>query len=86
MARIKGSPKTGGRKKGTPNKIDSNLKDQILKSLIIVGGVDYLAKQAELNPGPYLSLLGKCLPRDLNNNVSLNKTDLLQEIVSKLPK
>jgi hypothetical protein len=86
MARIKGSPKTGGRKKGTPNKIDSNLKDQILKSLIIVGGVDYLAKQAELNPGPYLSLLGKCLPRDLNNNVSLNKTDLLQEIVSALPK
>jgi hypothetical protein len=86
MARIKGSPKTGGRKKGTPNKIDGNLKDQVLQSLIIVGGVDYLAKQAVLNPGPYLSLLGKCLPKDVNNNVTLNKTELLQEIVSNLPK
>jgi hypothetical protein len=29
MARVKGTPKTGGRKKGTPNKSTSNLRDWV---------------------------------------------------------
>lgn len=54
--------KLGGRKKGTPNKMPTQLKDMILKSLAMVGGEAYLAQQAVDCPGPYMALVGKVLP------------------------
>lgn len=55
--------KTGGRQKGTPNKLNAALKDMILEALNEAGGVDYLVKQAKKrNPGPFLALVGKVLP------------------------
>ena len=54
--------KTGGRQKGTPNKINALLKDMILGALSDVGGQAYLAAQARENPSAYLTLLGKVLP------------------------
>jgi len=86
MARIKGSPKTGGRKPGSPNKISKDLREAFIESFNIIGGVDWLVKQASENPVAYLNQLGKTFPKDVNNNVTLNKTELLQEIVSNLPK
>lgn len=61
-----GTPKTGGRKKGTPNKTTALLKDAILQAATQAGGpeglVGYLTIQAVDNPGPFMSLLGKVLP------------------------
>lgn len=57
-----GSPKTGGRKKGTPNKINADLKAMILGALDKSGGVNYLQAQAEKNPSAFLTLVGKVLP------------------------
>ena len=57
--------KTGGRKKGTPNKTTALLKDAILQAATNAGGGDlttYLQVQAQENPGPFMSLLGKVLP------------------------
>ena len=57
--------KTGGRKKGTPNKTTALLKDAILQAATNAGGGDltnYLQVQATENPGPFMSLLGKVLP------------------------
>jgi len=57
--------KTGGRKKGTPNKTTALLKDAILKAATDAGDGDlaqYLQKQADKNPTAFLSLLGKVLP------------------------
>jgi len=57
--------KTGGRKKGTPNKTTALLKDAILQAATNAGGGDltnYLQVQAMENPGPFMSLLGKVLP------------------------
>lgn len=58
-----------GRKKGVPNKTTALLKDAILKAAEQAGNrvgkdgmVSYLAQQAEENPGPFMSLLGKVLP------------------------
>lgn len=55
-----------GRKKGVPNKTTALLKDAILQAATQAGGKDglvgYLRLQAEANPGPFLSLLGKVLP------------------------
>jgi hypothetical protein len=60
-----GQPKTGGRQKGTPNKINAPLKEMILGALSAVGGTDYLAKQALDNPASFLALIGKVLPTTL---------------------
>lgn len=52
----------GGRAKGTPNKLNRQVKEMILNALDKVGGEDYLARQAEANPPAFLTLLGKVLP------------------------
>jgi hypothetical protein len=57
--------KTGGRQKGTPNKLTGNLKEQILEAASRAGNGDiaaYLEAQAKANPGPFMALLGKVLP------------------------
>jgi hypothetical protein len=58
--------KTGGRKKGTPNKLNATLKEMILNALSDVGGQRYLASQALESPGPFLALLGKVLPMQIS--------------------
>lgn len=64
--------KTGGRKKGTPNKTTGLLKDAILKAAEGAGGDDgligYLQAQAAANPGPFLALLGKVLPMQVTGD------------------
>lgn len=57
--------KTGGRSKGTPNKMTASLKEMILSSLHEVGGAEYLKKQSYENPSAYLTLVGKVLPLTL---------------------
>ena len=57
--------KTGGRRKGTPNKLTRDLREMILGALADVGGRDYLAAQAETNPSAFLSLLGKLVPTEV---------------------
>jgi|SRR6185312_8250758 len=54
--------KTGGRKKGTPNKVSGELKDMIRDALDKAGGVAYLTKQAKAKPVAFLALVGKLLP------------------------
>jgi hypothetical protein len=60
--RPKGIPKTGGRKKGTPNKFSGELKEMVLNALSTAGGEDYLVQQAKANPTAFLTLVGKVLP------------------------
>jgi hypothetical protein len=58
--------KTGGRVKGTPNRIPADLKDAILEAARLAGGPDetvgYLRVQATENPTAFMGLLGKVLP------------------------
>lgn len=58
-----------GRPKGVPNKTTALLKDAILRAAEKAGNkvgdeglVSYLEHQAEENPAPFMSLLGKVLP------------------------
>lgn len=66
MAKAKGAEKTGGRKKGVPNKINADLKGMILTALSDVGGKDYLVEQAKENPTAFLTLVGKVLPKEVH--------------------
>ena len=54
--------KTGGRQKGTSNKVTADLKDMILTALSDEGGVAYLRGIARDQPLAFCTLLGKVLP------------------------
>lgn len=55
----------GGRQKGTPNKVTGDVRAMVLLALKNVGGVKYLEDQAKENPGAFMTLVGKTLPREI---------------------
>ena len=57
--------KTGGRSKGTPNKVNAAVKEAIVSAFNKVGGEDYLVKVAENDPRTFCALLGKVMPTQL---------------------
>lgn len=71
MNTVKRPPNAGkGRGKGAQNKITKELKEMILGALDDAGGQAYLKQQATENPSAFLSLVGKIVPKDVNNNIS----------------
>ena len=69
-----GQKKTGGRKKGTANKITQTLKEMLMGSLDSVGGQEYFERQAEANPVAYMTIIGKLIPNELKAEIDA-KTD-----------
>jgi hypothetical protein len=57
--------KTGGRAKGTPNKVNAAVKEAIIGAFNKVGGESYLVKVAETDPRTFCALLGKVMPTQL---------------------
>lgn len=80
MARPKGQPKLGGRKKGTPNKVTVELRQMVLNALDKAGGENYLLEQARANPTAFLTILGKVLPMQVNASVTVNHEDALEAL------
>ena len=60
--------KTGGRQKGTPNKVNAALKDMILEALDRAGGVEYLIEQSATSPTAFMALVGKVLPMTVSGD------------------
>jgi hypothetical protein len=52
----------GGRKKGTPNKITTDVKDAVLSAFNAAGGKQYLLSVAKADPRTFCTLLGKIIP------------------------
>lgn len=71
MSKRKGDKKTGGRQKGTPNKVNTDIKNIVIQALNEIGGVSYLKVQSELNPVAFMGLVGKVLPLQIKNDVNL---------------
>jgi len=67
--RPKGYPRSGGRKKGVPNKNTTELKEMILAALDGAGGQAYLQQQAAANPSAFMTLIGKVLPLQVNGQM-----------------
>lgn len=63
-----GKREGSGRKKGTPNKINADLKNMILGALSAKGGQEYLETQADLNPVAFMGLVGKVLPMTVTSD------------------
>lgn len=57
-----------GRAKGSQNKATAAIKDMIIQALDGAGGVQYLQRQANENPGPFMALIGKVLPLQIANH------------------
>ena len=77
MARPKGQPKLGGRKKGTENKTTATLKQMIIAAMDEVGGKDYLVKISESDPKAFLAFVGKIIPTEIQADIKevIDSTD-----------
>ena len=78
VGKKKGSPKTGGRLKGTPNKTTGKIKDAILEAFEKAGGVTYLTKLAKEDARTFVGLLGKIVPSEVKADVGDSLADLLK--------
>jgi hypothetical protein len=54
--------KTGGRQKGTPNKLGATAKENIACVFTRLGGVQQMVKWAEENPTQFYQIYAKLLP------------------------
>ncbi len=76
----------GGRKAGTPNVLP-DLRALTLRALMQAGGVEYLQAQAIANPGPFLGLLGKVMPREAHVELTGElkvRAEVRRDLVEKL--
>jgi hypothetical protein len=62
----KGAPKSGGRVKGTPNKLNSDVREMIKAALDKKGGQVWLEAQMDANPVAFMSLISKIIPAEVN--------------------
>lgn len=80
-------PKTGGRTKGTPNKVTAELKDMILGALDDAGGQEYLVARAKdpRTSSAFLTLVGKALPLTIKGPGE-NGAHVFEKIVREIVK
>lgn len=62
--------KFGGRKKGTPNKLTTSVKEAIVRAFDEVGGVSYLVKVANEDPKTFCTLLGRVIPTEVRADMT----------------
>ena len=95
--RPKGQAKSGGRKRGTPNKTTALLKDAVLRAAEIQGNklskdkrnpglVKYLVFLSAEHPGPFATLLGRVLPLQIDGSTDEDEGINIQIHFTKAPK
>lgn len=58
-------PANAGRRKGTPNKITTDVKRALLQAFTQLGADKYLVRQGKVNPRAFLAILGRAIPTQL---------------------
>jgi hypothetical protein len=77
--RPKGTPKSGGRKKGSLSKVTVEVNAAIEQAFNELGGMPAFVKWAKENKGPYYEKLwGKLLPKDINVSGSLSWEEIVE--------
>ena len=72
--------KTGGRTKGTPNRVSGDVRAMVLEALDLAGGTQYLVVQARDSPQAFMGLLGKTMPRDVKLEVRASLEALIASV------
>ena len=67
-AHLKGK-KTGGRKKGVPNKVTASVKEAFTAAYKAIGGDRALAQWASENPTHFYQLYAKLIPQEVSKTV-----------------
>lgn len=57
--------KTGGRQKGTPNKMTRNVKEALSQAFDDIGGISSLVEWGRANPDEFYKLWVKLLPTEV---------------------
>ena len=70
-----------GRPKGVPNKLTRTVKEAIEAAFQGVGGAEYLMRQAEENPQAFLTLLGKIIPAQVQQEVTNPDGSLKPQVI-----
>ena len=87
MSRAKGTPKTGGRKSGTPNKVTSTLKE-FVASLIDQNREQMERDLKTLSPRDRLFALDKLMqyiiPKNQSQSINM-KDDAFEKLMRSLP-
>lgn len=66
--------KTGGRVKGTPNKVHSSVKNAVIETFNNLGGVEHMTDWAKLNPNEYYKLAARLIPTEIQAELTGNLT------------
>ena len=69
--------KTGGRTKGTPNKITAAFKDAVKTVYEDIGGNGAFAAWAKDNPGEFYRIAARLIPTEVNMNATAGLTVVL---------
>lgn len=75
--------KTGGRSKGTPNKVTGLAKDAVAQVFDTIGGAARMAKWAEENPTQFYQIYAKLIPVQVNG-AGENGEHLISGVTIKL--
>lgn len=83
--------KTGGRIKGTPNKLGTTAKENIAAVFVRLGGTAAMAKWAEENQTAYYSIYSKLLPHEITGDaenpvhlVIAPNLDKIRDVIGKI--
>jgi hypothetical protein len=68
--RPKGTPKTGGRKAGTPNKTTVAVKEAFRQAFDDLGGTQALVTWAQENPTQFYQLYSKLIPTEIDATIA----------------
>ncbi len=73
--------KTGGRKKGIPNKVTASVKEALTEAFGGAGGVEALTRFAKGYPAAFYALWSKLLPTEINAAITTLGGPELTEVV-----
>jgi hypothetical protein len=76
--------KTGGRRKGTPNKLTADAREVIRLAAERAGGVDALARFAVENPAAFWPLYAKLIPQQREHRHDLSAAALKGKSLQEL--
>jgi hypothetical protein len=86
MAKAKGAPKSGGRQKGSLNKIKLEVKQAIAAAFEEAGGTAYLLSIAKEDPRTFCALLGKLVPTTVGGDPDGTPIQQVLRVLTGVPR
>ena len=78
--RKKGHPKTGGRKKGTPNKYTADVRATVKAAFDRLGGEDYLVMVGKRDPKVFMGAFNKLIPTAVEASLHISHEEALKAL------